>query len=56
MKKLTTILVAFAAILVLSNSVNAQALQASYSVNESAPFAGILSKKKSCNYNSEKRN
>ena len=39
MKKLTTILVALAAILVLSNSVNAQALQASYSVNESAPFA-----------------
>lgn len=39
MKKLTTILVALAAILVLSNSVNAQALQASYSVNENAPFA-----------------
>ena len=39
MKKLTTILVALAAILVLSNSVNAQALQASYSVNEQAPFA-----------------
>jgi hypothetical protein len=39
MKKLTTILVALAAILVLSNSVNAQALQASFSVNEQAPFA-----------------
>mgnify|MGYP000435087630 CR=1 FL=1 len=39
MKKLTTILVALAAILVLSNSLNAQALQASYSVNEQAPFA-----------------
>ena len=39
MKKLTTILVALAAILVLSNSVNAQALQVNFSVNEQAPFA-----------------
>ena len=39
MKKLTTILVALAAILVLSNSVNAQALRASYTVSMEEPFA-----------------
>ena len=38
MKKLTTILVALAAILVLSNSLNAQSFQASYSVNAQEPF------------------
>ncbi len=39
MKKLTTILVALAAILVLSNSVNAEALRASYAVSMEEPFA-----------------